>query len=150
MTASDFQTLLVISQMGIPLYSARGLTQTLTPIDAAADMARTVNGTMLDLSDQASFRKYRSEISCNDMSSPAFDGFWPGMEVTVDCVVELCYLTSTAGTGGGSRTAVQNSEYTVGDFTCYRPQLDMTIISYSIATDEWNAATNWTLVLEER
>jgi len=34
----------------VPPYSARGLTQTLTPIAAAANMRRTINGELLDLS----------------------------------------------------------------------------------------------------
>ena len=82
-------TMLVLSGIGVPSYSARGLTQTLQPIEAAGSQRRTVNGTLVDLS-QAQFRKYRSTIRCNDQQAPALDGIWPGQVVTVSCVAELC------------------------------------------------------------
>jgi hypothetical protein len=56
-------TLLVLTGIGIPDYSARGLTQTLEPIEAALSQRRTVNGGLKDLS-FAQFRKYKSSISC--------------------------------------------------------------------------------------
>src|SRR6516225_2407417 len=84
MPASDFQTLLVLSTpLGIPFYSARGLKQTLTPIQAAgAYIQRDINGTLVDLdSGNASFQKYASKIECGDndtRSALALDGVWPG------------------------------------------------------------------------
>jgi hypothetical protein len=84
---SDY-TLLTLSGIGIPEYSARGLTQTLEPIDAAHQTRRTVNGELDDLS-YAQFRKYKSTISGNDQEPPAVDGVWPGRVVTVECVTEL-------------------------------------------------------------
>jgi hypothetical protein len=56
-------TVLVLHGIGIPEYSARGVTQTLQPIEAAGSLRRTVNGTLKDLS-FAQFRKYRSNIGC--------------------------------------------------------------------------------------
>ena len=56
------ETTLVLSGIGVPPYCARGLTQTLAPIEAAGSQRRTVNGTLVDLS-LTQFRKYRSTIS---------------------------------------------------------------------------------------
>ena len=66
-------TLLVLSVGGVTLYSARGLEQTLEPIDAAAVTRRTINGTLVDLS-VVKFHKYASTISCSDIETPALDG----------------------------------------------------------------------------
>jgi hypothetical protein len=73
----------LIDGIGIPDYSARGLTQTLEPIEAAISLRRTINGGLKDLS-FAQFRKYKSTISCHDQEPPAVDGVWPGHVVTID------------------------------------------------------------------
>lgn len=145
MLAADFQTLLVLSSMGVPLYSARGLRQTLTPIPAAGFLLRDINGELCDFSNP-DFAKYSSTISGADVRSPAADGVMPGMLLTVDCIVELAYPTAT---GTPSRNVVSGSSYTEGDFTRYRPQLTMRVTGLDIDTDEWNAAVNWSLSLEE-
>lgn len=139
------ETLLVISGEGIPPYSIRGLTQSLEPIDAAKNLRRTVNGSLLDLS-LSQFRKYRSEISCEDVDSPAFDALEIGDTVTVDCVSELAYKTSG---GSPARTVVSGSSRTSGDFTFYRPVLTMLVTGKSQETDEYGAAVSWSLELEE-
>jgi len=138
-------TLLVISGPGITDWSARGLTQTLDPIEASGNLARTVNGALLDLS-ATQMRKYKSTISCTDQEMPAFDGVWPGMVLTVDCVPELGYLT--AG-GSPQRTVVSGSSRVSGVWTYFRPQLSMRVVSYTVSRDEWGAATSWQLDLEE-
>lgn len=143
---SDF---LRLDPIGVPPYSVRGLTQTLEPIGQAAQMRRTVNGTLIDLSEQA-FRKYRSTITCADQQQPALDGAWPGRILTVDCIAELSYRTS-----GGSPerpladTTDDAATRTEGDFTFYRPRLTMMIVDYRTDTDEWGAAVNWQLNMEE-
>lgn len=142
----DGQTLLVFTEMGgVPLYSCRDASQTLHPIAAAPDMARTVGGVLTDLSDGVTFRKFSSEISCSDFNSPAFDGFWPGMVLTVDCVAELCYLTG----GLPSRPVVSGSEYVVGNFTIYRPRIVFRIMDYNVIFREWRSITEWNMTLEE-
>jgi hypothetical protein len=139
------ETLLGISGPGISPYSARGLSQTLEPIDAAKNMRRTINGTLLDVSAEQ-FRKYRSTISCNDQNTPALDGIWPGMTLTVDCVATLSYKT---GGGAPSRSVVPGSSYAQGTFTIYRPRLTMIVSNYSVQEDEYGAAVSWSLDLEE-
>ena len=137
-------TLLVLTGIGIPAYSARGLTQTLQPIEAAGSQRRTVNGTLVDLS-LSQFRKYRSTIRCSDMEAPALDGIWPGAMVTVACVVELCHPVG----GSSERTPVTGSVRTEGGFTFYRPRLTMQVIGLFVEKNEWGAITGWTLELEE-
>lgn len=138
------QTALVISVMGVPLYSARGLSQTLEPIDAAANYRRSINGILTDVA-HTQFRKYKSKISCTDQRAPAFDGIWPGLTVVVDCVAYLCYPTA----GSPDRTVIAGSSYTEGSFTFYRPRLTMMVTANSAQTDEWDASVPWELSLEE-
>lgn len=138
-------TLLNLSGDLLPPYSTRGATQTLEPIDAAANMRRTVNGSLKDISFDG-FRKFKSTINCTDQRVPALDGQWPGITVTVDCVQELAY--KTAG-GTPSRTAVAGSSRVEGDYTFYRPQLVMLITGYQTNLDEWQATVGFTLNLEE-
>lgn len=143
MSAND-DTLLVLTGIGIPDFSARGVTQTLLPIDAAADMRRTINGILIDLSfDQ--FRKFQSSVSCTDQQPPAVDGIWQGHVVVVECVNELCYPTG----GTPSRTAVSGSTRVQGSFTFYRPVLEMMVRSYNQQIDEWGAVIQWQMDLEE-
>jgi hypothetical protein len=138
-------TVLTLSVGGVPLYSARGLDQTLEPIKAAANVRRTVNGLLVDLS-VTNFHKYTSTIRCTDVEAPALDGVMPGMALTVDCVSELVYLT--AG-GTPSRTVVPGSERTVGSYTIYRPRLNMIVVGLNQQLSEYSHDTSWTLQLEE-
>ena len=140
----DGNTWLVLSSMGVPLYSARGLSQTLEPIDGSKSMRRSINGILTDVSHDQ-FRKYKSKISCTDQRSPAFDGIWPGMTVVVDCIAYLSYPT----TGSPQRTVVAGSSFTEGSFIFYRPQLTMMVTANSAQTDEWDANVPWELELEE-
>jgi hypothetical protein len=138
-------TLLAISGINIPPYSARGITQTLAPIASAASLRRTINGSLVDLS-ASQFRKYASTISCTDQQHPALNGVWPGLQVTVDCVCELSYLTSG---GSADRTVVPSTSRVEGAYTFYRPRLTMRVMAYDIQTDEYGASVGWSLQLEE-
>jgi hypothetical protein len=144
MTVADGDATLLVLSSGLPLYAARGLTQSLTPIQASAVQRRTINGVLLDLS-YAQFRKYQSTISCTDREAPAMDGVFPGMEVTVYCVAELSY---PAG-GTPTRPVVSGSERPEGEFIFYRPILTMQVTTLSMSLDEYAADTQWSLQLEE-
>ncbi len=143
MSAAD--TLLVLTGVGVPSYSARGLTQTLEPIEAAAQLRRSINGDLLDLS-YGPFRKYKSTISCQDFEPPSVDGVWPGHVVQVECVAELSYLASG---GTPTRTAVDGSEREVDGYVFYRPILDMRVTGFSLQRDEYGATVGWQMQLEE-
>jgi hypothetical protein len=133
---------------GVNPYSARALHGTLSPIDAArgADkLRRTINGALKDIS-APQMRKYKLEIAGEDMAPPALDGLWVGMQVVVNCHVELAYLT--AG-GGPARTPVTGSEWVDGNYTYYSPQFQMLVVDLQIARQEWAAVVSWSLALEE-
>lgn len=141
---NDF-TLLGLGTIGVVPYSARGLTQSLEPIDQAKQYDRTINGALVDLS-LSQFRKYRSQISCNDQRVPALDGAFPGKIIEVECVQELSYLTVG---GAPARPVVTGSSRVEGLYTFYRPKLMMMITNYASNIDEYGAAVGWNLDLEE-
>lgn len=139
------ETVLVISPIGVPPYSARGITETLAPIEAAGSFERTVNGGLTSVGGEQ-FQKYRAEWSAEDMDAPAAAAVFPGATITVDCISELSYLTAS---GSPIRPVVPGSERVSGDFTFYRPQLVMMITGFQVETDEWGAAVAWQLSAEE-
>lgn len=140
------KTVLRLHGMGVPPYSARGLTQSLTPIQGAGQVLRTINGTLVDFSG-TQFRKFQSRITGGDQLPPAVNAVWPGQLLTVECITELAYETST---GGADRTAVTGSSRTEGDYTYYRPQLEMRVMAFEVTRDEYGAQVGWTLDLAER
>lgn len=139
------ETLLVISGDGLPPFAARGITQTLEPINAAVNVRRTVNGGLVDLS-PSQFKKYKTTIEGTDTDSPAFDAVDVGDTLTIDCVAELCYKTG----GSPQRTVVGDSSRTANGFTFYRPRLTVIVTNKSQQTDEAGAIVSWTLEAEER
>jgi hypothetical protein len=133
---------------GVNPYSARQLRGSLTPVAAATGsdkLRRTVNGGLIDIS-APQMRKYKLEVRGSDMAAPALDGLWVGMAVTVDCHVELAFLT--AG-GGPAHAAVPGSSRVDGDYTYYRPQFAMLVAELQIERQEWAAVVDWSLSLEE-
>lgn len=138
------ETLLVISGDGMPPFSVRGVTQTLEPIEAAANLRRTVNGGLVDLS-PSQFKKYKTTIEGTDTDSPAFDGIEVGDTLTIDCVAELCFKTG----GSAQRTVVGDSLRTANGFSFYRPRLTVLVTGKSQQTDEAGAVASWALEAEE-
>ncbi len=147
-------TVLELSGVGVPPYSARGLTQTLDPIPQAIQLRRTVNGNLSDTSDDV-MRKYVSTISGNDQQPPAVDGVWPGRLLVVSCIVELAVfgtiqeLTEDTTEGLFGRPYVPGSVRHESGFTYYRPLLTMRVQTFNINRDEWGAVVSWTMTLEE-
>jgi hypothetical protein len=138
-------TLLIMTPIGVPLYSARGLTQTLTPCsDAKPTPRRTINGEMRFVGANQ-MRKYDSVITCTDQNAPPFSGLWPGDLVTVQCVAELSYKTDT---GSPERTVV--SSRVVGGYTLYRPEIEFMVVDYNDSFQEYQAEHGWQLTLTER
>jgi len=132
--------------VGVPPYSARGLSQSLEPIDQASQMKRTVNGSLDDISFPL-FQKYKSTISGTDQRPPNFDGRWPGRVVTVDCIAELSYTPDEGDTP--QRVVVPGSSRIEGAHVTYRPRLTMRIINFNMNKDEYGAQIDWSLDLEE-
>lgn len=143
--AVQADTLLILTGMGVPIYSARGLTQEIIQFGASAQIRESINGTTYDVSRPQS-RKYETTITCNDMRVPAADGVWPGMEVTMECVAELCYPDG----GIQQRPDVTDSLYSQNGFTFYRPILSVMLVEpISWQTDEWNATVGWKMKFRE-
>lgn len=137
-------TVLSLVGMGVPPYSARGLSQTLTPIAASQHLERTINGELVDFSYEP-MQKYKSTISGNDQMPPACDGVWSGKIIEVECIAELC--TSEYALLG--RTAVLGSLRDEAGFTTYRPKLTMMVVNFSQDQDEYGRQIGWSLELEE-
>jgi hypothetical protein len=139
------ETVLSLLGLGVPPYSARGLTQTLEPLDQATSLARTINGELIDLS-RAEFRKYKSTISGTDQRPPSCDGLWPGRQIVVDCIEELAY----ADGGTPQRPVVEGSSFSESGFTYYRPRLTMVVTDFQLSRDEYGAQVAWSMTLEEK
>lgn len=141
-------TVLTISGMGFQ-YSARGLTQTLYPIKQTQQQKRTIDGTMVDVSNPA-MRKYGSKISCQDVDAPPLDGIWPGMILTVQCAIERSFLTYNGSQQQyPALPVVSGSMYAIGPLTLYRPELVMMVMNNSAQIEEWKHDNNWSLDLEQ-
>lgn len=141
-------TILMISGLGFQ-YSARGLTQTLFPISQTKQQKRTIDGTLVDVSNPA-MRKYGSKISCTDTDAPPLDGLWPGMEVTVQCAIERSFLTyKNSVQQYPSLPVVSGSLYTIGPLTLYRPELVMLIMDCPASFEEWKHDNGWSIDLEQ-
>lgn len=128
-------------------YAARAITQTLELLTSAGTgswLRRDVNGVLRDVSDTR-FRKYRSVVSCRDGEAPCIDNAWIGLEVQVDCAVELNYPTGASP----ARSVVPGSSRTQGSITYYRPSLTMLISSIKNSGQEWAALYSWEIGLEE-
>ena len=145
--ADNNYTLLVMSPIGVPLYSARGLTQTLTPVsEAKPSPRRTINGELRWLG-LTQMQKYESTITCTDQQSPALDGIWPGQAVLINCVCELAYRTGeTAG-----RTVVPGTtpRSTPDGFVYYYPQIAFMVTDYNTSMEEYQHDYQWQLSLRE-
>lgn len=139
-------TLLTITGLGGFQYQARGLSQSLQPIAQLKQQVRTINGTLIDVSNPA-FRKYASKITCTDINAPPLDGLWNGAVVNVFCAASLSYLNGNSNSP--YKPVVSGSDYTEGNFTYYRPLLQMMVMDFHVTFDEWKCENGWELDLEE-
>jgi hypothetical protein len=143
-TSATDPSLLRINGAPIPPYAARGINQTLTPIQQNAVLRRTINGAIIDLG-LPQFQLYASTLSCDDMDSPHFDGWWRGQILTIQCIVELSYATG----GSPQRQVVSGSSRSANGFTFYRPELVMVVTDFNLQEDEFGRSLAWQLSLEE-
>ena len=133
---------LIISSVGLPPASIRGITQTLEYIDESIQTRRNVNGELVDISDPI-FRKFRSIVACEDQIAPAINGIWAGRIVTVDCVAEIPMPPD----GIAERPIVAQRQDS--GFILYRPRLVMMILKVNIDYNDWDAIVGWQMELEE-
>lgn len=147
-TTGTILSILDVSTDGLallPLYSARGLSQSLELIDGATIQEETINGELVDLS-VPRFRKLRSVISANDVRPPSIDVIYPGLKVILECAFVLSYATSG---GTPSRSVVAGSQFTEGNFTFYRPSILMMVGKMTGRLAEWEADYDWSIEFRE-
>lgn len=167
------ESILKLSVGGFPPLSARGCTQTLTPIPLGHQQ-RTLNGELVHWGEQGV--KYQSHIQCQDQTVLATDGLFPGVDVTVECIQPLWQRFESVG--DESNTIQLDREPVEGSvigmtaereplslileknfiilpcmiepiFVCYRPRLHMKVCHYELFTNEWGLSSGWKLDLEE-
>ena len=171
------ETQLTLNRGGFPPFSARGCTQTLTPI-ANGELRRTVNGELL-FTGSAAHQKYRARLRCLDQASPALEGISRGEAVEVGCITRLvqelvgdsfttdvvlarpCVPGSVWATTydahqvgihhiDGNRLSLERAP-SLGEkfYLSYQPILSMRVLSFHIETNEWGTQVGWRLDLEE-
>lgn len=94
------ETLLTLSGIGFPPYSARGCQQTLQLIQQPA-LHRTVNGQLMAVANPL-FQKYRTVIEGADKHPPALDNLSMGHPVTVGCIQRLWQEVHNVSTPGAA------------------------------------------------
>jgi hypothetical protein len=149
MPVPSYETLLQIYDSSnvslLPLYSSRGIKQTLKFRDGAKSQRVTVNGDLVNLA-LTRMQKYSSTIEGSDMRPPSRDNIWPGRTVTIACAYVLQYPTSG---GSPSRTPVSGSQIVEGNFTLYRPLMTFMIGDMHGTFDEWQAHYAWSIEMSE-
>jgi len=127
-------TLMSITGAGFEIfndYSVRDLTMALAPIPQAADLARTINADLEDLSLDQFHDKYQISISCTDMESPILVGLRPGTgPLTVVCIPHLGQRQDDDSAGLLTLTGV----YVVG---------------WGVESREYPRDTSWTMTLTQ-
>lgn len=115
-------TSLVITGASIPEYAGLGLVEDIGVIDQAKQIRRTVNGSLIDLSD-SNFRKRTWRISANEaIAFPDFSALWPGAAVTITTISEF----------GGEPLTISGR-----------------VMTWETSFDEWAKRYDWSLEVEE-
>jgi hypothetical protein len=168
-------TVLTLSLAGFPPLGLPLVEQELRPIAQHATR-RTVNGALQD-SGWSGWQKFETVITCELPLPPALGGIWPGMAVTVGCVLPLCEQLSGATSKTLAKTPVAGSVYavdglgnpiavtgltgrllTLASFSgtasiTYRPSLSMRVVDLRLTTKEAprgsRNAGGWRLELSE-
>jgi hypothetical protein len=112
---------LVITGVALPDCATRGMVEEIGLIDQSRQLKRTVNGTLIDLSD-TNFRKRKWRVSGRDLRAPNFSAVWPGMRVTITTATEM-----------------DNSPLIIVGM----------LADWSTSFNEWEAEMSWTMDVEE-
>lgn len=171
--SAPWQTDLLIGGAFLPYGSARGLSVSVQPI-SAGEIRRTINGGLVDLT-RATHRKYRVQISGQDMITPTLADFWPGMLTSMRIPVWFRQSIATpTSTITISRNVLSDADARVFDalgtpvaFTRagrvitaaalggeqgwveYLPFVEGRVIERTEQHQEWAASANWSLTVEE-
>lgn len=139
-------TLLAMEGVGVMPYSARGLSQTLAPIDASIHIERTINGALIDFG-YTPMQKYKSTITGSDQRPPGVDGVWPGAGVIVECIAKIAHLDYLPF--GREPVDYYDAVIFEGGYIIYRPRLSMLVMNFDWNEDEYGATVGWKMDLEE-
>ena len=117
----------------------------LSPISSATQLARDVNGNLVNLGNDR-FRKYALSLSCSGgVQLPALYNIWPGMTFSVELPVVLKEHGSTP-----SRDAVEGTVEQIGGYVQYRPVMSVMLTRNSLQETEWRGrSSGWSLSFEE-
>lgn len=139
--------LVMYSPLGLPLYSARDLEQTLEAIPERDQAERNINGNLVDLNIPGLFEKYISNITCTDMHAPMIDGVWQGDTVVIDCCCELPFpMYGTPSRPLATNTSVRTD---AGGTNFYYPKITFMIRSIKFGFKEYPHKYNWAIGVEE-
>ena len=145
-------TILRLDGLGVIPHAARGIKETIEPIDGAGQLRRTVNGVLRNVGNTG-FDKYKITLSGEDIAGLPLDGLTKGKIVTAYCINEFSTLgnlpVDPSTWTGNSRAIVPGSLRQFGDFIFYRPVIVAMVTSFSVENDEYGAVTSWSLELEE-
>lgn len=156
----------------LPLGSARGCKQTLSPLQIPT-IKRTLSGDLVVLPISLPEDKYQSTISCQDQFPFSFDGLKVGEKIWVECLQRLItpevhpsdtIVLQKPATPGSVLFCPHESEpyvlemsndhrhvltkiHTNGHIS-YRPRLYMMVKDYSCRAEEWGGF-EWVVHLEE-
>lgn len=132
-------------EIPFPTNSGTFIDVDVSPIGEANQLARDVNGNLVDLGDPR-FRKYAVSLSCSgNVQLPGLTNIWPGMDFQIELPVTLREPGATP-----SRTAVAGSERIVGGYVEYRPAMTVKLTRNSLQETEWRGRTSgWSLSFEE-
>lgn len=137
-------TILSLGDIALPVGSARGIKQTLEPINIVR--RRTVNGDLRSLTPEQ-LKRWRVNVSCSDQNTPAIDDLLSlDDEIAVVPIQEWKFTTAT---GSPSRRIAIGTDHDEDGITYYRPVLMMMITAFSSSIDEWAADQSWSITLEE-
>lgn len=93
-TGGSEMTLMALDGIDFGDYAVRGLTMVVKPIPAQDGLMRTISGLLVDVTSEQ-FQKRQVQISCDDVEAPDFSAAWQGTPVTVTCVPDVGFGSST-------------------------------------------------------
>jgi len=172
------ETVLTMTGVGLPPFSARGCLQALAPIQTG-ELRRTINGDLC-YTGKTQHHKFSSKIICRDKAPLSFNHLWIGAKVNVGCIQPI--IQEFIGDGKTKEFSlirpmiehsltlenVEDAEViykakaseqkvaldevpAIGEkiLVRYRPRLKMCITHFGFDRDEWGLSQKWEVHLEE-
>lgn len=148
---------MISDDLGLGWQSCMHLRTEIGPIEDAAKIRRTWNGTPVNLARTDAFRRLRVTLSCDgDLLPPSIAHLWPGERFQLVPAEELSEPTTMPQ----QRQAYEGSLYILDEHAqpaesgrrFYRPVFDLVVTEPWRMTSEENrgaGSVSWTLVAEE-